>query len=173
MKVRTRAALLILILSVAVYGSILAVENHSRSDSTLVHIFCSFLLAAISLKSSIDPEQRSTWEAGRRNIKEAQRLLQEKPYGIFKYASRKAVFGHDDPITYSVDGILEEPLIWVFCIAVYAAIFFTPAYFEYDKNDMPKVIRLALYNLGQMILLTAAIFGILTVVRNKIRGDKK
>lgn len=157
----------------AVLGNVLLMANNLSNGIVWLHILSALLLAVIAFKTSKDVGEIQKWEAGRKNIKEAQRLLQEKPYGIFKYVSRKTVFGHEGLPTYSTDGVLEEPFVWLLCMALYAAVFFSSAYLEFDPTNVKKVLKLAFYSMFQMVLLAAAFFGILTVVTRKFKGAKK
>lgn len=165
--------LAVLIFLGAVLGNVLLVANNLSNGIVWLHILSALLLAVIAFKDSKDVAQNQKWEMGRKNIKEAQRLLQEKPYGIFRYVSRKTVFGHEGLPTYSTDGILEEPFVWLLCISLYAAVFFSSAYLEFDPTNVKQVLELAFYSMCQLGLLAAAFFGILTVVVQKFRGAKK
>lgn len=172
MNKRVMNSLTALIFCGAVAGNVLIVANNLSIGSVWVHILCAASMAIIAFKDYSDPKNFNKWDVGRKNIQEAQRLLREKPYGVFRYATRKMVFGHEAPPNYSFDGILEEPLVWFFCLALYAALFYTPAYFDFDINDMRMVIELTFYSVIQLVLLTATIFGLLNVATRKFRGDK-
>lgn len=172
MKKWSMVSLLSLIAISATLGNVLFAVT-SAAASVMLHFVSAFLISVVIFKSYADPAQRNKWDAVDNNISEAQRILREKPYGIFKYASRKTVFGYEAAPATSITQIVEEPLVWFFCIALYAAVFFTPTYFEFDIADKQKIMKLTLFTLIQLMLLTTAIFGVITTVSRKFRGDKK
>lgn len=155
----------------AVAGCVLLAPLRSLTEIAGLHVLAACLLGFAMARDFFGGKQQKKWNDVQENVREAQRLLRQKPYGIFKYVSRKTVFGIEGalPIS-STDDVLEEPMVWFFCVALYGATFLAPAYQEIDVEGASRTVELALLNAMQIVLLSVTVFGI---ARRIIRLKKK
>lgn len=167
MKNKERAFLLLLILVISVSVNLCLASNSLFDLSALLLAVSSLAISLINLKSYLDPAQQNVWNAANESAREAQRMIQEKPFGIFKYASWKQVYGYDDIPAGSIQEVIKTPLIWLLCITLYAMFFFTPAYFEFSFDDPRKVLKLIFFSFLQTLFLSTAFLGMLLTINRK------
>lgn len=170
---KSKVFLTSLILIISTMANLYLTSNSLLNLSALLLAISSLVIALTNFSTYLDPTQKSKWDAANNNAREAQRMIQERSFGIFKYASWKQVYGHDDIPTNSIREMIEAPLIWILCIILYAMFFLTPAYLDFSFNNLKGIMKLILFSFMQILFLSAAFSGMLLVINRKLRGDQK
>lgn len=173
MKNKGSTFLLLLVLVFSTSLNLFLTSIGSLVASAILLFVTSIIVSLVFLKRFLAPAQSEIWDAANKNAVEAQQLIQQKAFGVFRFFSWKQVYGYDDIPATSIQEILETPLIWLLCIALSLMFFFTPTYLEFSFDNPRGVMKLLLFSLLQIIFLGAAFFGMLLTINRKFRGDKE
>lgn len=142
--------------------------------------WCVYFLIGISLPTSFlfiniyrlkanSPELKQIQS----NTKEAQEMIYEIQNKLFNYRISPNLLPKPERQKFSSIEVLEEPFNWILCIALFASLFMTATYQDFDINDVQKVIKFSVFTLMQIALMSAAISGMTIVIYRKIKGVNK
>ncbi|MCK9284542.1 MAG: hypothetical protein M0P39_09700 [Rhodocyclaceae bacterium] len=105
------------------------------------------------------------------NVREAQRIIHQKSYGIFRYIARGDLVGTDQIARLNLTEIIESPIIWIFCFLVAVILYLNPIYLELDTPQ--SLLKLFLLSGLQFILFSVSFSGVFLSLAKLSKGKNK
>ena len=108
------------------------------------------------------------------NLNEAQKIIRQKSYGIFRYIGREKSIGIDNSSHISLYELAESPLIWVLCFFLAVIPYFTPAaYLGIDENNFYAMLKLFLLSIFQFLMFNVFFSGLFLSISKLFKGEAK
>ena len=108
-----------------------------------------------------------------KNVNEAQKIIHEKGYGIFRYIGKEKVTGiYNNSNQISVAELAELPLTWILCFLLAVIPYFTPVYFGIDTNNFPAMAKLFFLAIFQFFMFHVFFSGLFSSISKLFMGER-
>lgn len=159
-------------LIIGITGNILLMTLGHESWSPYLIVVCSITISFLGYKNYKKTDDIKLKELDQ-NIKEAQKIISENAYGVFRYGKSFNLNINTPPLGFSLREIIVEPFIWILSISLMAAFFFSSAYLAFDVESIKSILKLSLVTFLQILFLSFAITGIYISILKKVKGQNK
>jgi hypothetical protein len=105
-----------------------------------------------------------------KNVHEAQKLIAEKSYGIFRYVERKQAVGDGSPHgveDFRMTDLISTPIVWVLCLLVALMLYINPIYLDFDNGDFSQKAKLVLSGFLQLMFFAVSFGGMAISIKNR------
>lgn len=105
------------------------------------------------------------------NIRESEKIIQQKSYGIFRYIARGDATGANQIDSLGLAEIIESPIAWICSFLVAVILYLNPIYLELDTDQ--SLLKLFLLSFFQFILFSISFSGIFLSLSKLRKGMEK